>query len=152
MRVQQGVRNTVLVALLAATSVQAAPVKSSAADKQLQNDAISAGLSLAGDARTAVETYWREQKRLPSNNAEAHLGVPASYASGPIRRLDIEGAGRVRVTLSAASGVDGGVILLVPTPSSSADSYAIDWACTTPSYSDIHDATNGTCDYSVTTR
>jgi len=123
------------------------PVRSSAAQEKMRNDAIKAALARAAGAKMAVEAYHLSQRAFPTTNAEVNLGAPDTYAGGALKRLELQKDGQIQLVLNADSGVDGGTILLSPQPSAQSDQNTVDWTCMTPSYPGIQEITGGACVY-----
>jgi hypothetical protein len=133
--------------LFAGITVANAVETPSAADVQRRHMAISNALKAAAPFKHDVESYRRHHDTFPANNVEAMLGPPESYMSPDVRRIAIDRNGVINITLTASSGVDGGVIVLKPNLPANTDDYAVEWKCTSANYSDVSDATLGTCEY-----
>jgi hypothetical protein len=135
-------------ALAACATAQAmeAP-RSSEAEAQARNDAIKAAIARAAGAKMAVEAYHIAQNKFPANNAEVNLGAPDTYASGALKRLELQEDGEIQLVLGPQSGVDDGTVLLHPEPSEQSDQNVLQWTCTSPSYANIGDITGGACSF-----
>lgn len=133
--------------LLAGIAVANAAEAPSAADVQRHHMAINKALTTAAPFKQEVESYRRHHDGFPASNADAMLGPPESYMNPDVRRIGIDRDGVINITLTASSGVDGGIIVLKPNLPKNTDDYAVEWKCTSASYSDISDATLGTCEY-----
>jgi len=127
--------------------VAATVEKPSAADAQLHHAAINQALTTAAPFKSAVESYRRHHDDFPASNLEAGLQAPDMYRNPDVRQVAIDRGGVINVTLTASSGVDGGVIVLTPSLPKNSDDYAVAWKCATASYSDVSDATGGLCEY-----
>jgi len=137
---------SVLLAFAAANGAAAAE-KPSAADVQLHHTAIDQALTTAGPFKAAVESYRRHHDDFPASNLEAGLQPPDMYKNPDVHHVAIARGGVINITLTASSGVDGGVIVLTPNLPKNSDDFAVEWKCTTASYSDASDATLGLCEY-----
>lgn len=121
--------------------------KPSAADVQLHHTAINHALVTAGPFKAAVESYRRHHDDFPESNLDAGLQPPDMYKNPDVHQVAIAHGGVINVTLTASSGMDGGVIVLTPNMPKNSDDFAVEWKCTTASYSDASDATLGLCEY-----
>lgn len=133
--------------LLAMSTAALAAATPSAADVQRHHLAINKALTTAAPFKQEVESYRRHHDAFPASNVEAMLGPPESYMNPDVRRIAIDRDGVIKITLTASSGADGGVIVLTPTLPKNADDFVVEWKCTSASYSDISDATLGLCEY-----
>ena len=137
-----------LALLAASTGVACGAEKPSAADVQLHHAAINKALTTAAPFKAAVESYRRHHDDFPASNLEAGLQPPDTYRNPNVRQVAIDRGGIINVMLTSSSGVDNGVILLTPSLPKNSDDLAVEWKCTTASYSDVSDATLGLCEYS----
>jgi hypothetical protein len=138
---------TALVVLGAATA-WSADIKSSAADEQAHATAINAAVNRADNVKKAVADYRLHHDAFPASNVEAGLPPSAAFSSTAIKSIEVQKDGMITATLTAESGVDDGVIRFIPAMSSQTDQNAVEWTCTSPSYSNISDVTNSICTYS----
>jgi hypothetical protein len=150
MSVTEANMRTMLIGLTAALLVAAAgaqeAVRSSETDAVAQKNSISGALAAAVPAKGAVEAYRLHHGAFPGNNVEAGLNSPDSYRTNDIKAIAIAEDGRIDVTLTAVSGVDGGVIRLTP-KLAAGEASAVEWKCASANYSKIGDATDGVCEY-----
>jgi hypothetical protein len=121
--------------------------KPSAADVQLHHTAIARALNTATPFKEAVESYRRHHDDFPASNLDAGLQPPDVYKNPDVRQIAIQHDGVINIMLTASSGVDSGSILLTPNLPKNSDSFAVEWKCTSASYSDVSDATGGICEY-----
>lgn len=135
------------ICLLAVVLDASAVEKPSAADTELHHAAIAKALTAAAPFKEAVESYRRHHDDFPSSNLEAGLQPPDIYKNPDVRQIAIEHGGVIDVMLTASSGRDSGVIVLTPNLPKNTDSFAVEWKCTSASYSDVSDATGGVCEY-----
>ena len=120
----------------------------SATDIRAQNQAIGQALAAAAPIKAGVERFRLRTKAFPASNADAGMNPPAAYGNYDVKRIAIGGDGTIEITLNATSGIDGGVIRLMPKAAANTDQDMIEWSCSSPSYSAIADATGGVCEYS----
>jgi hypothetical protein len=116
-------------------------------ERQLHDQVINNALSLTQRVRAAVENFRLRNAAYPGSSADIGLD-PNSWASGDIRSVSVGSNGMIEIRLGASSGVEDGVIRMTPTDSSTSGQLAVAWACTSPNYSTIADATAGFCEYS----
>jgi hypothetical protein len=138
---------SMLFAGMIVPSMVAAAETPSAADVQRHHLAINNALTTAAPFKQEVESYRRHHDAFPVSNVEATLGPPESYMNPDVRQVAIDRDGIINITLTASSGVDGGVIRLTPNMPKNSDDLKIEWKCTSANYSDISDATLGVCEY-----
>jgi hypothetical protein len=129
-------------------STLAADIKPSAADNDAHATAIRTALDSLGSVKESVARYRLHNAGFPGNNAEAGIVPPAAFATAALKRVEVGSNGVIQATLTADSGVDDGTVILTPAMSPQTDLNQIDWTCSSPSYSDISDITNGFCSYS----
>ena len=133
---------------LAVGSAVAADIRPSAADNDAHATAIRAALESLGSVKDAVARYRLHNPAFPTSNAEAGIVPAAAFATPALKRVEVGSNGMIQATLTADSGVDDGMVILTPAMSPQTDLNQIDWTCSSPSYSDISDITNGFCNYS----
>jgi hypothetical protein len=114
---------------------------------QAHNQAIGKALAMATPVKNSIENYRLRTKEFPASNAAAGMNPPATYRNYDVKGIAIGNDGVVEITLTASSGIDGGVIRLTPKAAVNTDPNMIEWTCTSPSFSTIADATGGTCEY-----
>ena len=136
------------VALLAAASCPAAePVKAGALDTQMQMNAVSEALHAVAPVEEAVKSYRLTHDGFPASNAEAGIGPPAQFASNSVHAITVGPDGVIDVSLTAASGVEAGVIRFHPDYAPQSGGGDGHWNCASASYANIGDLTGGTCEY-----
>lgn len=121
--------------------------KPNPADVQAHNRVIGQSLAAVTPVKTAVEGYRLRAKRFPASNAELGMNLPETYRNYDIKSIAVTADGVIDMTLSATSGVDGGVIRFTPTATGSTDNPTIEWHCASASYTTIGDATGGLCEH-----
>ena len=138
---------SLLFAISVGAGLASAVETPSATDVQRHHTAINQALTTAAPFKTAVESYRRHHDDFPASNVQAGLQPPDMYKNPDVRQVAIDRDGVINITLTASSGVDGGVIVLTPNMPKNSDDFAVEWKCTTASYSDASDATLGLCEY-----
>lgn len=83
--------------------------------------------------RLAVAETYVSLGRMPVDNAAAGLHEPERYRGHTLRSARVKADGSILLVFDAASGVDGGRILLIP-DLSSVETMGLHWRCSTPSY------------------
>jgi len=135
--------------LAASTAYSADAIKADASDVATQTRVIAEALKIATPVKTVVAKYRLTHDGFPANNAEAGILEPELFAGDYVKQVSIGPDGVVGVTLTAASGVDDGVIQLRPTLArGSGQMDDITWKCSSASFANIGDLTQGTCEYS----
>jgi len=86
----------------------AEPVKAGALDTQTQMNAVTEALQAVGPVEEAVKRYRLAHDGFPASNAEAGVPLPAQFASNSVHTITVGPDGVIDVTLTAASGLDGG--------------------------------------------
>lgn len=99
-------------AALAASALLA----SSGAFAAVNADAVHLALDslLVATSKAAVFKVAQEDHKLPSTNAEAHLGAPSTMTTNEISGIVINQGGVVNVYLSPVTGTDHGLVQFVP--------------------------------------
>lgn len=92
------------------------------------------GLQVAASAKVAVVESYFNTGKLPSSNAEVGMSAPDEFQTQSLRSMRIGDGGVITLTYDAKSGVDGGIIQLVPDLD---NTYNIQWKCTSPDFRDI---------------
>jgi type IV pilus assembly protein PilA len=87
--------------------------------------AVASGLSMASTVKTFVSAFYDETGRLPSSNAEAHVGgVPLS---GPyVSKVEVGPNGVVAATFTGDSNLAGKTLELAPIVGNDG---ALSWSC-----------------------
>lgn len=109
----------------------------------LRNDLVA-----IASAKTAVVESWLTHGRMPADNAAAGLRPSDAYRGRTLLSLSIVDGGRIRLRFDAESGVDGGIVELVP-ELGHVDAMGVQWRCETSDYLQIAQAMPG-CDYVAT--
>lgn len=104
-------------------------------EKYEARTAILEGLSRATGMRMNIVEYYMTNGAMPASNQELGISGPTSFAQNALETLEIVEGGGIRLTFNEQSGVDGGVIDLLPTLEQ--ESGSVGWRCVTSSYSDI---------------
>lgn len=139
----------VIVALPVLSAVAAEPVKAGALDTQMQMNAVGEALQAVAPVEEAVKRYRLTHDGFPATNVEAGVGAPALFASNSVRSIAVGGDGIIDVTLTAASGVDNGVIRFHPEFAAQSGGGDVHWTCASASYANIGDLTGGTCEHTT---
>ena len=92
------------------------------------------GLQVVGTAKVAVAEYFANYGKFPSSNNQVGLGAPDQFSGQSLRRMGISEGGVITLTYDAKSGVDGGIIRLIP---DNANPSILKWRCISPNFSDI---------------
>jgi hypothetical protein len=113
-----------------------------------------AQMSVVGEAmqavlivQQAVASYRASHGGFPASNEQAGLPAPGQFATNSVKRVVIGSDGVIDVMLTAASGVDGGVIRFHPRYAAESGGGNVHWTCASGSYSNIGDLTGGVCEY-----
>lgn len=118
-----------------------------ATDVQLHNQVIRQALAAAAPVRSSVEQFYLHHKAFPASNAELGMNLPQTYRNYDVQAIAVGANGIIDIALTPSSGVDGGTIRLTPSLSSTSGVPTFEWACRSPSYTTIADATGGNCEY-----
>lgn len=138
----------VFAAALGLSSLRAAvPSTTSELDTQAQANAVADALQSVAAVKQAVAGFRVTHDAFPGSNAEAGVKAPAMYASNTVKGVSVGPGGIIDLQLTAASGVDDGVIRFRPdfVPQSGAGD--VHWVCTSASYVNVSDLTGGTCEH-----
>ena len=137
-----------VVALAASGWVHAAlPTKTSELDTQTQIKAVSEALQPVTQIEQVVASYRLSHDDFPATNAEAGVKPPLAFASNTVKGVTIGPGGVIDVTLTAASGVDDGVIRFRPEFIAQSGAGDVHWTCSSASYANIGDLTGGSCEH-----
>lgn len=129
------------------STVASEPAKAGAADVDMQKNAVAEAVQAVTPVEQAVRSYRLTHDGFPSSNAEAAVAAPASFASNSVKGVTIGPEGVIDVSLTAASGVDGGVIRFHPEFAPQSGGGDVHWTCASASYANIGDLTGGTCEH-----
>ena len=138
-----------IIGWCAVPALAAEPVKAGALDTQTQMNAVGEAMQAVGPVEEAVKRYRLTHDGFPVTNVEAGVGAPPLFASNSVRSVAVGGDGIIDVTLTAASGVDGGVIRFHPAYAQQSGGGDVHWTCASASYANIGDLTGGACEHST---
>lgn len=144
--IRQWIASTVIAAAAVTAQAQDAS-QPSVADVQAHNRIIAQSLQDVAPVQKAVEGYRLRAKRFPASNSDVGMNLPETYRNYDIKSIAVTGEGVIDMTMTATSGVDGGVIRFTPTATGSKDTPNIEWHCASANYSTIADASGGLCEY-----
>jgi hypothetical protein len=134
---------------LSLSTTAAEPAKAGASDVDMQKNAVAEAVQAVMPVEQAVRSYRLTHDGFPASNAEAAVAAPASFASNSVKGVMIGPEGVIDVSLTAASGVDGGVIRFHPEFAPQSGGGDVHWTCASASYASIGDLTGGTCEYTT---
>lgn len=141
---------SLIVVLAACASAQAAlPTKTSELDTQTQMNAVAEALQPVAQVEELVASYRLAHDDFPASNAEAGVKAPPQFASNTVKRIAIRPGGIIDVTLTAASGVDDGVVRFRPEYVPQSGGGDVHWTCASASYANIGDLTGGSCEHTT---
>ena len=135
-----------IAALAAGTAAAIDKTVPSDEETQLHNQVINNALGMTQRVRAAVENFRLRHAAYPGSSADIGLD-PNTWATGDIKSVSVGSNGMIEIRLGASSGVDDGVIRLTPADSPTTGQLSVAWACTSPNFSTISDATSGFCQY-----
>ena len=139
----------VILALPVVPAVADEPAKAGALDTQTQMNAVGEALQAVAPVEDAVKRYRLTHDAFPATNVEAGVGAPPLFASNSVRSIAVGGDGVIDVTLTAASGVDNGVIRFHPEFAAQSGGGDVHWTCASASYANIGDLTGGACEHTT---
>jgi len=96
---------------------------------------ITQGLANTSRIKSHLSVYYSERGELPSSNKQAGLPEPEKFKSGALKSIRIMDEGVIQLTFNNESGIDNGILELIPNTSNPAT--GVDWECTTPNYKGI---------------
>jgi hypothetical protein len=96
---------------------------------------LSEGIDRSMNIRLQLNEYFAATGKLPSTNKELNLPSPVSFSDGVLQSLEIQVQGVIRLTFTEKSGVEGGMIDYIPTPSPTTS--WLEWRCVTSSFENI---------------
>jgi hypothetical protein len=150
MQIRTRTAGAALGSIFAATcAFAAAPATPSPADLQRRMQVVAEALKEVGPVKQAVQSYRLSHEDFPASNAEARLLGPLAFASNSVRTITIGAEGVVDVSLTSASGVDGGIIRFRPDYAPQSGGGDVHWTCASASYADIADLTGGLCEHTT---
>jgi hypothetical protein len=134
--------------ILASTVCSAAePVKAGALDTQTQMNAVTEALQAVAPVEEAVKRYRLSHDGFPASNAEAGVAPPVQFASNSVHTITVGPDGVIDVSMTAASGVDAGVIRFRPDYAPQSGGGDVHWSCASASFANIGDLTGGNCEH-----
>lgn len=93
------------------------------------------GYRIGRNVLVSVAEYSASMREYPETLYDAGVDVAEWVRGTPLERIDTDGEGRVAMQFDASSGVDGGVIYLVPEFLD--DFFQVRWHCQTADYEHI---------------
>lgn len=139
--------SAVVAVLMIPSSWAAEAVKAGAQDQQMQMNAVAEAVRAVLPVEDAVKSYRLTHDGFPASNAEAGLPSPPQFASNSVKTIAIAADGIIDISLTAASGVDDGVIRFRPEFAPQSGGGDVHWTCASDSYANIGDLTGGTCSH-----
>jgi hypothetical protein len=103
--------------------------------QQLIAGYLAEGLQVAASAKTAIAESYMTNMQFPATNQEAGLPAPGQMRGQSLQSLRLSRNGVISLTYDGKTGVDQGLIRLVPDVR--AGGGQIGWRCETPSYTNI---------------
>jgi len=94
---------------------------------------IAEGFQTGVMLKQATAAFYYQHGKLPSANEEVGLGSPEVYANNALQRAEITPNGVVKLTYDGLTGVDDGVVRLIPTVVPG----MLKWRCETADYPNI---------------
>lgn len=104
--------------------------------EQLAEQAMRNDFVVLGVLKASVSETYMVNGRMPGNNTEANLPAANSYRGQSLQSAEVLADGVIQLRFDALSGVDGGVVRLVPTLGE-IESMGIQWQCETHDYPQI---------------
>jgi len=104
---------------------------------------LAEGLQLSAAVKAAIAESRQVEMKWPASNREAGLPDPSQLTGRSLRSMKVSGQGVIALTYDAKSGVEGGVIRLIPSVRGEG---AVTWRCESPSYENIA-IVNPQCSY-----
>jgi hypothetical protein len=134
-------------AAAAASPWAAEAIAAGQADMQMQMNAVAEAMQSVAPVEQAIRSYRLSHDGFPASNAEAGVAPPSQFASNSVRSVAVGPDGIIDVRLTAASGVDGGVVRFHPEYSPQSGGGDVHWTCASASYANIGDLTGGACEH-----
>lgn len=97
---------------------------------------IREAIVVASSAKVAVVEYYMTTGEMPGDNAQVGLGAADTWRGTSLRSLQIAEGGRILLTFDETSGVDGGVLELIPDLTDN-ESMGVQWQCMTHDFERI---------------
>jgi hypothetical protein len=147
MRIMISALGALCAAAAAVSSLAAEPISAGAADTQMQMNAVAEAMQSVAPVEQAVRSYRLSHDGFPASNAEAGVPPPSQFAGNSVKTVAVGPDGIIDVTLTAASGIDGGVVRFHPEFAPQSGGGDVHWTCASASYANIGDLTGGTCEH-----
>lgn len=94
---------------------------------------IAEGFQVGVLLKQATAEFYYHQGKLPSSNQEVGMGAPEVYANNALKSAEVTSNGEIKLTYDARTGVEGGVVSLIPTVVPG----MLKWRCETRDYQNI---------------
>jgi len=94
---------------------------------------IAEGFQTGVMLKQAIAEFYYHRGKLPASNKEVGLGAPEVYANHALQRAEVINNGVVKLTYDGLTGVDEGVVRLIPTVVPG----MLKWRCETTDYANI---------------
>lgn len=98
---------------------------------------IGGDFAIVGLAKVAVAEAIMTNGAAPDSNSAAGLPVPADLHGQSLKETYVRAGGRVDMVFDAQSGVEGGVVSLIPDLDLAMRTGLVNWRCETPDYPEI---------------
>lgn len=85
------------------------------------------GMRMASQIKTDISEYYQSNNSFPNSSSELFLPKPEEFADGAVKSLGLESEGVIKITYNEKSGIDNGLIYIVPDVSRSW--IGITWKC-----------------------
>ncbi len=105
-------------------------------EQYLQGAYIGSGLVLSSVPKASVVEYYTMRGEMPADNKQANIPAPEQFADQAVKSVAIKD-GTVVIKYNHLSGVEDGVVKLIPMPATNVQ--MMRWRCETPSYSFINE-------------
>lgn len=96
---------------------------------------IAEGIMVASQVKLAVAEFYASEGRLPASNHDLDLPPPSEYQRNAIKALAVSGGGVINIQFNDQSGVENGIVRLVP--DASKPHMGMGWSCVSPSFRNI---------------
>ncbi len=96
---------------------------------------IAEGIQASSFAKPAIVDFYMSEGRWPSSNADIGMQAPDKFSGHSLRSMAVSAGGVITLTYDEKSGVDRGVVQLIPDASN--PQLGIKWRCVTPTYANI---------------
>ncbi len=106
-------------------------------EKAIAYTFITSDFAIAGNVKLGVAEAFMTNGTAPGSNAEAGLPTATDLRGQSLRATYVRSGGQIIMEYDAQSGVDGGVIKLIPDIKLAMRSGIINWRCETSDFEDI---------------